>query len=57
MEKLNAKEWQCRVALAVVGGVYYMKHPINVLVKHLLDSHRAGLVVGDIHVSRPNDWI
>jgi predicted ATPase len=51
MDKLNAREWQARVALVVVGGVYFMKRPLNDLTKYLRDSHCAGLVSGDIHVS------
>jgi predicted ATPase len=51
MERQNAREWQARVALAVVGGVYFMKHPLKDLTKYLRDSHCAGLVSGDVHVS------
>jgi hypothetical protein len=51
MERFQAKEWQCRVALLVFGGVYSVHHPLKELSKPLQSAHRAGLVAGDINVS------
>jgi hypothetical protein len=50
MERFDAKEWQSRLALGVYGGFYTMRHPVREAIKPLLAAHRAGLVVGDIHV-------
>lgn len=52
MERFDAKEWQSRLAMGVYGGFYTMRHPVRDAIKPLLAAHRAGLVVGDIHVGR-----
>ena len=48
MDKFQAKEWQCRVAVALI---YCAKHKLSDQIIPLQSAHRAGLVVGDIHVS------
>jgi hypothetical protein len=49
--KYESKEWQARVGGNVYGGIYPMTHPYRESLQPLLAAHRAGLILGDIHVS------
>ncbi len=50
MERFDAKEWHSRLAQALYGCFFTMCHPVRESITPLREAHRAGLVVGDIHV-------
>jgi hypothetical protein len=52
LEKYQGSEWQGRVSFSIYAFIFPLKRPLRESLGPLYEGHRAGLLCGDISVSK-----